>query len=214
MNVQESTIFCSDPKTAIAIPEQTEGKKSTSHAGHGIRFNFFLTHPVDFAFPSEKDRAVNIFRQTEDAVKFAWQRIELWRTGLPSPQPILYSGPKITPAVFEQTDDSWSKAAILSVALDGALLYFAEPTGRNAVGASPDHALAVLKESKNDQLRQLMVKGELAILPTCKPFRSANPECAVPRGEQGANVARGKILTMRWLPGQRPVSIEEHQTEL
>jgi hypothetical protein len=60
---------------------------------------------------------------------------------------------------------------------------------------------------------KLRVVSQLAVLPTCKPFRGANPKTPIARGEQASNIAAGEMLTRRRLPWDAPNAIEAKQAE-
>src|ERR1700757_4435805 len=106
------------------------------------------------------------------------------RTRLPSPEPILHSHPEITFAVLVQTKDHGSKASILSVAVSDTILECAEPSTRGPKRASPSCSFTVLKESLNIKSVKLRIVREFAVLPTCQPFRGADPECPLVCNEQ------------------------------
>ena len=55
--------------------------------------------------------------------------------------------------------------------------------------------------------------SQLAVLPTCKPFRSADPKTPVARDEQASNIAAGEMLTRWRLPWDAPNAIEAKQAE-
>jgi hypothetical protein len=55
--------------------------------------------------------------------------------------------------------------------------------------------------------------SELAILPTYKPFRGANPKTPIARGNESSNVATREMLTRWRFPWDAPNAIEANQTK-
>src|SRR5262249_16808048 len=129
-------------------------------------------------------------------------------------EPGQHSRPEGALAVLIQTDHSGSKTTIVTVALDAAILNRAEFPGGQRQPASPYRAFTILEEPINTLSSKLRVLSELAVLPTCKPLRCADPKSPVPRDEQAPDLAGGKRL-IRWrLPGDSPYAIEAKQAEL
>ncbi len=71
----------------------------------------------------------------------------------------------------------------------------------------------ILKELKNISSRKLRVLCDLAVLPTCKPFRGAYPKRPVARDDNRLNETRRELLVSWWLPGDGPDTIEAKQAE-
>ncbi len=102
-----------------------------------MRLDFPIDQPFDSAARADEECAVVAFSHTLDAVRLECQRIELRRTGLPSPQSGGPSHPEIALAVLVRTGDSTAKKAILSVAPDAATLNRAEPPRGKLPPAGP-----------------------------------------------------------------------------
>jgi hypothetical protein len=60
---------------------------------------------------------------------------------------------------------------------------------------------------------QFRVVGQLAVLPTCKPFRGANPKTSIAPGEHASNIGAREMLTRGRLPGDAPNAVEAKQAE-
>lgn len=71
----------------------------------------------------------------------------------------------------------------------------------------------ILEERTNLFIGELWVLNQLAVLPTCKAFTSANPECPIACGEQFRNIAAWKLLARRRLPWHAPKPVEAMQAE-
>ena len=112
-----------------------------------------------------------------------------------------------------QRFDELAETAVCSEALDAAAVKCAEPPRRSRLPAGPHRSITILKERVDTQSGELRVAGEVAAVPTRKPFSSANPKTAVARGEQASNVAAGQMLTGRRLPRDVPDAIESKQAE-
>jgi len=80
------------------------------------------------------------------------------------------------------------KVAVLSMALDAALLDRAEPSAGNPDRADPYGAHVIFNELGNILSVKLRELGEFSVLPTCEPFGGSNPKSPVARGEQAPNV--------------------------
>jgi hypothetical protein len=71
----------------------------------------------------------------------------------------------------------------------------------------------ILKQRLNKPSSKLRVLSQLAAIPTCKPFKRANPKSPVARREQAKNIAGGEMLIRWWLPGDSPNTVETKQAE-
>src|SRR6266496_5897404 len=101
--MQEALAVRSDPQTAIAIPEQPIGLEQPSAAWKGIRLGFSVNELSDSTLNGDQECAVVAFNQSfGGAHARVWQRIELRRTRLPSPQPRRRSHPEIASYIFIQ----------------------------------------------------------------------------------------------------------------
>src|SRR5262249_52759535 len=125
----------------------------------------------------EQERATVVFSQTPDAVRLVWHRIELWRTRFPSPKSVLHSRPEITLPVLIQTKDAVTKTPFLSVATDRAILNSADlPRRGKRESANPYCAFTIFHDGGNPLSGKLWVLSQLAVLPTCQPFTSPDPQ--------------------------------------
>src|SRR5262245_16796769 len=104
---------------------------------------------MDSALAVDQERAFTVFTYTLNAVRLAGQWIEFWRTGFPSPQPALHSGPDTVFTVLIQTEHETAKSAIFSVALDAAIPNRAEAASWNPQSCDPYRAFPILKELEN-----------------------------------------------------------------
>src|SRR5208282_3803657 len=102
---------------------------------------------------------------------------------------------------------------VRSGALDAASRDRAEPPIGSHGPAGPYRSFTILKERDDSLPSKYRVVGQLAVLPTCKPFRGANPKAPIARDEQASNKAAGETLTLRRLPGNAPNAVEAKQAE-
>ena len=118
--------------------------------------------------------------------------------------------------VFKQTANSSVKRAVLSIAVDAAVVNGAElPRGWKCQPTCPDCAVVILEHLGTNVLtRKLRVLGEFSVFQTHKSFRGANPKRPVVCGEQAENTVGREMLTRRRLPDNTPDAIEAHQAEL
>ena len=118
--------------------------------------------------------------------------------------------------IFKQAANSTVKRAVLSIAVDAAIVNGAElPGGWKRQPTGPDSAFVILEHLGTNVLaRKLRVLGEFSVLPTHKSLRGANPKGAVVRGQQAENAAGRETLTRWRLPGDASDAIEAHQAEL
>src|SRR5689334_18705256 len=92
----------SNPETAVAIAEQPMGIKPANGVWERIRFGFPIDESFDSAVPADQQRAVIVFGEALYAVRLSGQLIEFGKTRIPSPHPVLDSGPEIALAVLIQ----------------------------------------------------------------------------------------------------------------
>src|ERR1700683_2804301 len=138
--MQEPLVIRSDPQTAIAIPEQLYGIELPPYAGRWIWLDFPLNELLDPAAHGDQKRAVVALYQSLGRI---WGRIEFRRTRLPSPQPGRRPHPDIAPAVLVHGRHTAAESAVISVALDPAVLNRTEPPGGSRISAGPYRSLAV-----------------------------------------------------------------------
>ena len=152
--MHQAPVRRSDPQTAIAIAEQSTGTELPDGSWKWIGLDLSFNEPPDSACAADQECAVIVFSQTLNAVRLAWQRIEFWGPGFPSPQPVLHSRPETALAVLIQIERAVAQSAVLSVALDAAVPNRAEPSGRNAHTAGPYRAFTILEDPVDVPIRQ------------------------------------------------------------
>src|SRR5215469_7454753 len=138
----------SNPQTAIAIAKYPIGLELRIN-GKWIRLGFSVSESLDSAMPSDQKRAVRVFTYCLYTIRIAGQRVESFWTWLPSPQPILYSHPEIVFAVLIQTGHSTTQRAVLSVAVDRAIVNCAQFPSGNPDATDPYRSFMILKELEN-----------------------------------------------------------------
>src|SRR5215469_5930032 len=107
-----------------------------------------------------------------------------------------------------------AKSAVLPEALSSATVNCTQlPWRRKRQPAGPYRAFPVLKERRNNLPSKFRVLNQLAVLPTCQPFPSADPKRPVARDQHPPNISGGEMLTRRRLPGDAPNAIEAKQAE-
>src|SRR5258708_6870147 len=108
--VHEAPARRSDPQTAVAVAEQPSDFELPDSGWEHIQLlRFPIDQSSDRAPIGDEECAVIPFSQTLDADRLAGQRIEFWRTGLPSPQAVRHSHPEITLAVLLQAGNVGAK---------------------------------------------------------------------------------------------------------
>ena len=95
------------------------------------------------------------------------------RTRLPSPQPGRRSRPDIAFTIFVQTFHGRAETAVISIALDAALLNRAESPGGNRT-TGPD--VTILNQRIDVPSSELWVRSQLADVPTCEPLERTDPK--------------------------------------
>jgi hypothetical protein len=65
------------------------------------------------------------------------------------PDAILHTSPEIAFAVLEQIKSSTSERAIISVAMDGAVLNRTQPPGRYCEATRPNRSFVILEDLKD-----------------------------------------------------------------
>src|SRR5262249_39341595 len=166
-------------------------------------------NPADHA---DQEGAVIALSQSLNAVRLAWQRIQFWDTRSPMPDAGIPSGPDISRAVLIEAPHV-SNPVVFSVATNAALVNDAEPPAATLYRAHPNRAFTILEKRGNYLPGKVRILRELAALPACKPFESANPKSPVARREKLVNRVRRELLTRWRLPRDVPDAIEPKQTK-
>src|SRR6185295_11806679 len=99
--------------------------------------------------------------------------------------------PEVGLAVFVQTDCTGARTTVVTVALDAALPNRADRPRRREP-ENPNRALTVLEERREISSLQLLVVGDLSVLPACEPSIGPDPQRPVARSQETANTARGQ----------------------
>src|SRR5262249_47645206 len=164
----------------------------------------------DSAEHGDQERAIALFRHAEHTVR---HRIQLGRTGRPSPQAAAFSHPEITVLVLVERFDVLSENAVGAVALDTGAANRTEFGGGSPVPAGPDCALMIFQTCPTSLSIHLGVLCERPALPTGKPGRSPIPEPPIARPKQRLICPVGKFLALGRLPLNFLDAIEEKKPE-
>jgi hypothetical protein len=179
----------SNPQTAITVMKYPHGLEPSRRTREWVSFGFAVNKSVQSALPSDQKRAVSVFSESLYNTRFTRQRIEFWRTGSPSPQPVQHSRPQIALAVLIQIECSATKASIVSVALGVTISNRAELPNGDRVSAGPDGSFMILKDLENPSSAKFRILRKLAVFPTRQPSIGADPERPIARSEQTSDRA-------------------------
>jgi hypothetical protein len=112
-----------------------------------------------------------------------------------------------------QRFDVLSETAIVTVALDFVTVNGAEFRNGIPVPAGPNRSLMILNYCPNPLPNHRPVGSQLAVSPTGKPSRGADPKSPVARRKQALNVVAGEVLIAGRLPRGEPDTIESDKAE-
>jgi len=112
-----------------------------------------------------------------------------------------------------QRFDVLSETAIVTVALDLVTVNGAEFRNGIPVPAGPNRSLMILKYRPNPLPSHRPVGNQLAVPPTGKPSRGADPKSPIARRKQALNVVAGEMLIAGRPPRGKPDTIEPNQAE-
>src|SRR5690349_8678460 len=105
---------------------------------------FPISQPHDSARCGDQESAILTVRHAlHSSVWQAWHRIELRRSGSPSPHSRLQSDPEVPLAVLIQPENAMADAAQLRVAANAAIPNFAEFSIGRPIRAGPYRALII-----------------------------------------------------------------------
>ena len=186
---QEAVVRGSNPKTAIAVPEQRPWHDLLQGTRKQIKLDLPVNQLPDSARCRDQNRAIVTFGQTWNLLYSVGHPIGCRQIRLPSPQPCIRSRPKIAAAVFMQREHSQAKAAILSMATDPTTVNLAQSPSGCCPRAGPYCSFTILNESSDTLSLQIVVRGQPAVLPTCKTSKGAYPECPIAGSKQAHNIA-------------------------
>src|ERR1700733_6323400 len=204
-----------DPQTSVAVAEHFQATEPAPRSGEPIYcLRFPISQPHDAVRCRNQEGAILAVRYAvPSSVQQSRHRIELRRSGSPSPHPRLQFDPEVSLAVLMQPEDAAANTDHLRMAPDIAVANFAEFSIRGAAGASPYRALTVFNHGKDMQSSQLCVLCELAVLPAYEPTPCADPKSPVARRDQCRDGGGGELLIWRWLPEDVSDAIEAIQAE-
>lgn len=141
------------------------------------------------------------------------------RTGLPAPEPVSCSQPKIAPTVLIRRSHAKAESPVASITaniptLDRAELPWLREPGLPHNPSGPNGPLVILQEGIDIEPCQLWKLSQSVVFPAYKTFSGTEPECSVPPSYQSSNIITRKTFTGRWLPGNDAVAIETQQSGL
>src|ERR1700689_5317647 len=185
------------PQTAVAVAEHFKATETAPRSGEPIYcLRFSISQPQDRSRCCNQESAILAIRHAlPSSVQQSWHRIELRRSGSPSPHPGLQFDPEVPLAVLMQPEIAAANTAHLHVAPDTAVANFAEFSIGGATCAGPYRALIVFNQSKDMQSSQLRVLRELAVFPAYEPAPCSDPKSPVARRDQCRDGGGGELLT-------------------
>src|SRR5579859_2306495 len=124
--------------------------------------------------------------------------------------------PEVSPGGLVQRRHRLTKAAIVAFAPYTFTTDRAQPRkrSRRRRRARPDGSLAVLEQCVDEPSFELRIQGEPIASPACQARVRADPERAIARTEQTADVGIWERLTRRRLPRNGPDAVEPKQPQL
>src|SRR5580692_5450306 len=133
------------PQTALTVAEHFQATEPTLRSGEWIyNLRFPISQPSDRARCCDQKSAIlAVLHALPSSVQQSWHRIELRRSGSPSPHPRLQFDPEIPLSVLMQPENAAANTAHLWVAPDTAVANFAEFSIRGPTCADPYRALIV-----------------------------------------------------------------------
>ena len=221
MQVQQ-TLHGANPQTAVPAPEEVSGLELPGDPRKCVVTNFpthKLFQPCDRTTSRTPDAGYTGCYQEcvvvafDECLGLNWtieKPVVLWRTWRPSPKTRFSRDPQIAFVVLVQ--GRYGPAEIpVSVALHLGDSDGTEPAG--LLNGHPNGPVPILQERSDGVPGNFWISGELAVLPTGKPFHRTNPKSTVARNQQGSDVIAGELLTVCRLPRDGLDTIEAEQSE-
>src|ERR1044072_7489785 len=205
-------IESSDPQTTVTVTKHPASSDLAHSSGNRIQLRFAVNETVNSAVPANQQRAVCVFAETLDAVRFSCERVEFWWSRFPLPQSIFHSRPEIALPVFVQIEGPAAQTAVVSKALHAAFPNCAEPPRRYRHTAGPYRAFVIFEDLEKITPGKFLVLSELAVFPACKAFCRSNPESSVTRDEQTKDKGGRKLLISRRAKSDTPHTVETKQS--